>query len=899
MGNEPSQALGDARLKNGVLPRIALIVEKWINANNVSEAGTVGEHGMPTCVVFIDNVEITRVIRYPSDPIQISPKKMSANLRLRFYAKVEEDKTATASTEVATTINSEATGEIIITLGKLLQFGLPLYTSLCLGVSPPPKGRPTPVDVKESLRNAARGETSKVLITLFRPMQVPGAGSRIMPDVKQALVADGMDWCAGPSEQEQTVTASGQVQGLIDCIKCANTTLIAMGNKVSQLEQELELVKDDEVMERIQASRGIKDKDVEEKVRDATRDLEAKVRELEIERDTLKRRLLEYEDRDKAFVTAPEQGALGDPLLDNKSSIGQESVLSKDPSQPPSELQMRLEAGRRRAFKRAEAEKALLSSHIGIEPDAKSECPGAPAAGTESPANAASPEVPEDKCEKPPATAAGTENTGVAAISMSPMEAPCDTHAKPMGPQSGTDSAEDTSNERKKVRTSALPSDQTLETRPSSTEAAAQPTKLTKVQNDHSTAQLDQALSSLRSMRERLKGQGALRKGGAPVKSPGHGLKSNMPGTMQRPIGTLAPAAEKQQLFVDKELTIDSSSATNDTVSFTMPAAMQSTEETLEPTAENKQQPETDKEPIADNSLTSNSTVAMKAHSLTEPETALIETAAAEARPVDEGPPDVPSFVSTHMTMERRPSAHKLTSQQEEAEDLSDVGRIIHEEMPVEKEEFPLTVSDNKPSLIESQETVSETRIANEDGFVLVEQSPPTTDSHVELFSAPKSMVGEDSFQHSAPRVNPLAEVAFSTEMVPPLPMPVESSSLSTAPGTTSSTEVAAATEEVPPSPLFGESSAPTINMSSAPMMKAPAEVAPATGVVPQLPMSAGSSLLFSSRSTDAPSTPVRIPRLPLSGLSASSSTTPPTTTMSTATAATTTPTTTTNTPTQ
>lgn len=342
---------------------MALVIEKWLDASIESDAGALGKRGTPTSIVFIDNEEVTRIKKYPSDPIQLPPKKMSANLMIRFHAREEGDILPKGNAD-----DPEVLGELVITMGKLLQFGMPLYTSLCFGVPPPPKGKPSPIDVKEALRNAARADRPKVCITLFRPMQKPGARSRLLPDVKQALVSDEMEWCTAPTEQ-QGVTASGQVQGLIDCVRAANTTLIAYGNRVTQLESELELAKDDQVLAEIKASRAIVQqnvKDVEAQVRDATRTLEDKVRELEIERDTLRMRLMEYEDQDKARSVVSENAFASASQVDVQLSDDTRNFPPGSKLEvKPADLMQRMAGWRERARRRSHQEARVESAVFG------------------------------------------------------------------------------------------------------------------------------------------------------------------------------------------------------------------------------------------------------------------------------------------------------------------------------------------------------------------------------------------------------------------------------------------------------------------------------------------------------------------------------------------------------
>lgn len=131
--------------------------------------------------------------------------------------------------------DSSIMAEVSFPLRKLVNFGAPLYTSLCLGLN---TGRNTKdiSNLTEALNMSVDPKVPKITITLYKPLRIPDKGSRPAPDIRAALTED-LDVCGLPIGD--AVPGKMQVQGVIECIKVANRRNVVLGDRVLQLQDQV------------------------------------------------------------------------------------------------------------------------------------------------------------------------------------------------------------------------------------------------------------------------------------------------------------------------------------------------------------------------------------------------------------------------------------------------------------------------------------------------------------------------------------------------------------------------------------------------------------------------------------------------------------------------------------
>jgi len=169
MGNEGSTgARPDAGFKDVALihdlPRMVLIIEKWFERSIVRSTPRSSRHHC--CRILLDGREVGRCASFPSTPMYIDPKRSNSTITVQLFANdctfgvkdvedvesippssetsLDPEKTGVEETGLNDSIDLVASldlnkglcGELSFEVGRLVQYGAPLYTSLCLGLHP-------------------------------------------------------------------------------------------------------------------------------------------------------------------------------------------------------------------------------------------------------------------------------------------------------------------------------------------------------------------------------------------------------------------------------------------------------------------------------------------------------------------------------------------------------------------------------------------------------------------------------------------------------------------------------------------------------------------------------------------------------------------------------------------
>jgi len=304
------------------LPKLVLMINKWLNPSISCPGSRACLAGVPRCVVLLDNQEVGNTECYPSPPLYIRPKRPDTNLTLRFFPAQEEaaedqeppdnsglaeftmppledleqipseklvsefgDSNNDFDEELHSQPLSDALVELTFQINLLIQFGLPLYTSMCLGL--PLTG--DVVDLERALSCRMDPDAAKVYIELFKPSRTGQSG---MPcqDIASALAQEDDAVCGVPMGGDAlAIPSTVQVQGVIDCMKANNFVLQEQTYTIHDLEIKLETY-NNEWQRHLQVA-GEKRSDHE--VCDET----AMMKKLKAERDELWERIAREEDR--------------------------------------------------------------------------------------------------------------------------------------------------------------------------------------------------------------------------------------------------------------------------------------------------------------------------------------------------------------------------------------------------------------------------------------------------------------------------------------------------------------------------------------------------------------------------------------------------------------------------
>lgn len=200
----------------------------------------------------------------------------------------------------------EAFGKVAFKICQLFRFGAPLYTSLCLGI-PVDSTMTSAGSLPDYLRLAVEADVPKVCITVFKPSRIGGLDKTPLPDIPGALSEDS-DMCGVPSAN--SVSAAGQVKGLITCMKWKDDNITVLSDRCSDLDHKL-VTYEQEL--------GDINEDVNGKLQKAQKEIEdlttktAQQRQLAFDRDELQQRLVEqqekYQSQSLAFQQLQTQNA--------------------------------------------------------------------------------------------------------------------------------------------------------------------------------------------------------------------------------------------------------------------------------------------------------------------------------------------------------------------------------------------------------------------------------------------------------------------------------------------------------------------------------------------------------------------------------------------------------------
>lgn len=333
MGNEGSTgARPDAGFKDVALihdlPRMVLIIEKWFERSIVRSTPRSSRHHC--CRILLDGREVGRCASFPSSPMYIDPKRSNSTITVQLFANdctfgvkdvedvesippssetsLDPEKTGVEETGLNDSIDLVASldlnkglcGELSFEVGRLVQYGAPLYTSLCLGLHPGNSTKEQRRDLAQALQTAADPSQPRVCITIFKPSRVDTKSGRSgkgpSPDVGRILEQE-FDVCGMGGDS--TLSAKWQVQGLIECVRNATSTIDAMDEQLSNISDELENQREQSELLNLECAR--KNQEVE-RLMNASSGVNAELKRLEQERESLEKQL---QDRQ------PDRRALG------------------------------------------------------------------------------------------------------------------------------------------------------------------------------------------------------------------------------------------------------------------------------------------------------------------------------------------------------------------------------------------------------------------------------------------------------------------------------------------------------------------------------------------------------------------------------------------------------------
>jgi len=295
MGNETSKSETPRDAVEFVhLPPMVLIIEKLVHSGLCDEFSENGEPLIPCCTVSIDGKQAGIASAFPSYPLHIKPDGSDSQISFQLYSQhrqelalIQNDPRLTnnsdpqagalalvtktedssdpgkedqsASEEDITTLvalpadedkqlvlaNQETSAtavlaEVSFPISRLVKYGAPLYTSLCLGMY-----RDGNIDsfnrLSDALNMSMDPKAPKVYITLYKPENTPlDAQARPKPDIKSALVEEQELTCGIPSGAGSQLESKQQIQGLIECIQIASTGIFELDDQVQQLQGMIE-----------------------------------------------------------------------------------------------------------------------------------------------------------------------------------------------------------------------------------------------------------------------------------------------------------------------------------------------------------------------------------------------------------------------------------------------------------------------------------------------------------------------------------------------------------------------------------------------------------------------------------------------------------------------------------
>lgn len=229
------------------MPRMVLFVDEYISPQELGGEEFSSE-GAPMStprldnnvlmIVFLDGKEVQdgRVDSFPSRPIGIMPKFAKAELQVSLFSRIPLDVSATQA----------PVASLAIPLMQLFSFGLPLYSSLWLGLDDG-NLEASGDSITKALTRARDPSASKIRLTIFKPsnlvsLTTQGQGTQraeiplaqrsresFRPDLSNFMSNaddDGL-FCVdrppiGPN------AARAQVEGVLRCLEETNTTVRAL-----------------------------------------------------------------------------------------------------------------------------------------------------------------------------------------------------------------------------------------------------------------------------------------------------------------------------------------------------------------------------------------------------------------------------------------------------------------------------------------------------------------------------------------------------------------------------------------------------------------------------------------------------------------------------------------------
>jgi len=212
------------------------------------------------CVILFNEAEIGHTLEFPSPPLTIPKGPAKSKISLRFFDVRSMPVPTTSTSKVsqggmAKLSAGDALAEVHFTLAELLPFGVPLYTSLWLGLQEKQPGQPqVPAELHESLVRARDVSVPKVAVTIFKPAplarptpkaaSVPGTPAAPQPDLDGALVKlleeknGGLDFGCTANRTLHGPSLRDQVRGVMESVKVANTMTYSLQVAVWKRQQE-------------------------------------------------------------------------------------------------------------------------------------------------------------------------------------------------------------------------------------------------------------------------------------------------------------------------------------------------------------------------------------------------------------------------------------------------------------------------------------------------------------------------------------------------------------------------------------------------------------------------------------------------------------------------------------
>jgi len=185
------------------------------------------------CVVLVDGRELGRAVTFPLGPVMVNPSTEESQLAFRLIPR-RSGQQASASDSV----EEQGGSEVVVPFSMLAKYGAPLYTSLWLGVPGVEQTRHLAANsaLQKAVYDSRDPEVPKICITMFKPARTPpdpsGSLCGLQPDARSLLTAEAWDDCTGPRLDRGTPKAVQQVEGVLESLKLANATTLALQDRL-------------------------------------------------------------------------------------------------------------------------------------------------------------------------------------------------------------------------------------------------------------------------------------------------------------------------------------------------------------------------------------------------------------------------------------------------------------------------------------------------------------------------------------------------------------------------------------------------------------------------------------------------------------------------------------------